>query len=174
LIKVKQGVRHLCDRSQAAVDQKCSAEAALPKQRPSGLPRISLLATLAAIAVVGLGSFLMVNSREDAQPAELAVIYVGADDCGPCVAWRRAYRPQFLASREFPQLRYREIISPKLLDLSNDELWPEGLGEVRREFNRFPGAPMWLVVRNDRILVTARGLREWHDVVLPQLSSLAR
>ena len=134
------------------------------------------LILLPAILVFGLGSgfFLAADRWKEAQPAELAVIYIGADDCGPCIEWRRADRPQFLASQEFTQLHYREVISSTLFDLSKEEHWPDNLREFRDEFSRLPGAPMWFVVGDEKILLTARGLREWREVALPRLKSLVR
>ncbi|MCC6948391.1 MAG: hypothetical protein IT539_11545 [Bradyrhizobiaceae bacterium] len=151
-----------------------AAEVALPKRDRCRLSWVVPRAILPAIAVIGLGAFLTTSSLQDGKPAELAVIYIGADDCGPCVAWRQAHRQQFLESPEFARLDYREVISPRLHDLRKDEHWPENLRRFRSEFDRVPGAPTWLVLRDDRILVTARGLREWEEIALPRLKSLTR
>jgi hypothetical protein len=135
---------------------------------------MSPLATLTAVAAIGLATILMADSREDPPPAELTVIYIGADDCAPCLAWRRAHRQQFLASAEFARLGYREIIAATVRDLREDEHWPESLRGFRGEFDRLPGAPTWLVVGDNRILASARGLREWEEIAIPKLRLLAR
>lgn len=132
-----------------------------------------LAASIAAAGTVA-ASILLFDSRLDSTPGKLAVIYVGADDCGPCITWRSKHRSRFLASPEFRKLGYREIIPPALLDLKKDEYWPEDLAGIRNEFNRLPGAPVWFVIREERILLAARGLREWEEIALPRLKSLVR
>jgi hypothetical protein len=176
LIKVKRWLRHLCDQLLSCGRQERAEKTALPKRDLRWLFRMSLLATLIAVVAMAFGSFPFpaADSSESARSADLGVVYIGADDCGPCLAWRRAQRPQFLSSPEFARVRYREIISPRLLDLPKEEHWPDGLRKFREEFDRLPGAPMWFVVHNDRVVVTARGLREWQEIALPRLKSLVR
>jgi hypothetical protein len=104
----------------------------------------------------------------------ITVIYVGADDCAPCRTWRRDQWPKFQVSREFARITYREVTSPRLFDLMNDEYWPDDLRDRRTGLGRAAGVPLWLVLANDRVMLNARGLRQWDEVALPAIRSLVR
>ena len=105
---------------------------------------------------------------------DLAVVYVGAEDCGPCQVWRRDHLPKFAASAEFSRLTYREVLSPKLFQLLDDTYWPEELRRYRDRLDQRSGVPLWFVVANGNIAVTAQGLSQWQATALPTIRSLAR
>lgn len=145
------------------------------------LPKLSLnrsfwmaTAALFALAIIISSASLWIGSRLTHPHQDITVIYIGADDCAPCQVWRRAHWPPFSSSPEFTRLAYREVTSSKLFDLLKDEYWPESLDEVRSTFNRTPGAPLWFVIGNQRVLLTARGIREWDEMALPMIKSLVR
>jgi hypothetical protein len=129
--------------------------------------------TLTLVATA-FGVSQLVDSTPQNTPARITVVYVGADDCAPCKVWQRVHWPQFSSSPEFVRLTYRELTSPKLFDLLSDERWPESLRDLRGEFDRTPGAPMWFVLNGEELLVTARGLRQWEEEALPRIRLLAR
>lgn len=102
------------------------------------------------------------------------LVYVGAEDCGPCKTWRRDHRPGFLASAEFGSLDYRELVAPRLKDLLEDETWPAELRAVRSAVTARPGAPQWLVVRDGRVAWSEAGLTAWRQAVWPAIRAAAR
>ena len=63
--------------------------------------------------------------------ANITLVYVGAEDCGPCRAWQSMEGKRFLESPEFSRLIYREVKSPTLRDVLKDEHWPEDLRASR-------------------------------------------
>jgi hypothetical protein len=133
------------------------------------------LAGIAALAasVVAIGAWIDLTPRSAA--SDVTVIYIGAEDCAPCRAWRRDGWPQFAASAEYSRLIYREVTSPRLADLLNDEYWPSDLRRYRDKLDRSAGVPLWFVIANDaKPVLMARGLREWEALVLPKIRSLVR
>ena len=132
------------------------------------------IAGTTAIAVTLLAASSPVGLWDSQQRANITVIYVGADDCAPCRAWRRDHWPKFRASPEFTRLNYREVTSPKLFDLLQDNYWPEDLRGHRNALDRTAGVPLWFVVRNDEVALQARGLRQWEEVALPRIRLLVR
>jgi hypothetical protein len=125
-----------------------------------------------------LAAGLAASSRSDAPdptvPANVTVVYVGADDCAPCRIWRRDHRDRFAASPEFARLTYREVTTATLFDLLDEKHWPEGLERYRASFGRAAGVPLWLVIKDDSVVLSARGLRQWEDAALPAIRSLVR
>jgi hypothetical protein len=104
--------------------------------------------------------------------AQVAVIYVGAEDCAPCRIWRRDRFPTFAGSPEFKRLSYREVTSPRLFDLLNDEHWPDDLRRYREILDRTSGVPLWFIVADDKVVLTVRGLREWSELAIPKIRSM--
>ena len=102
------------------------------------------------------------------------IVYVGADDCAPCRTWNRDHRPKFTNSPEFSRLVYREIKSPTLLDVLKDDFWPAELRDYRDTLGRAAGVPVWFVVVDGKIALTAGGVSQWEVAVLPKIRSLVR
>jgi hypothetical protein len=111
------------------------------------------------------------DKRQDG-PAKVTVIYVGAEDCAPCRIWRRDRLPTFVGSPEFKRLTYREVTSPKLFDLLNDEHWPDELRQYRESLDKTAGVPLWFIVADDKVTLTVRGLREWGELAMPKIRSM--
>ena len=132
----------------------------------------------AAVLVAAALAAGMLSSSARIDPARLnesvTVVYIGADDCAPCRAWRRDQWPKFQMSEEFSRLTYREVTSPRLFDLMKDEYWPHDLRDQRDALGRTAGVPLWLVMANERVMLNARGLHQWEQVALPAIRSLVR
>lgn len=134
------------------------------------LPR--LRGILSSLAVLLSGVLLLSDAPREAFTGPLNVIYVGAEDCGPCQIWRRTERPTFLDSGEFARLRYREVIVPHLRDLLAAQNWPEELAVVGARVQ--PGAPQWFVLRADRLVTTDAGLSAWRRAIWPVIRAQVR
>jgi len=128
------------------------------------------------LAVLLGGSLLLSDAPREAFGARgpLTVVYVGAEDCGPCRIWRRDARPAFLDSGEFARLRYREVIAPRLRDLLAEEGWPAELAMVRARVRAQPGAPQWFVLRDGRLVTADAGLSAWRRAIWPAIRVAVR
>jgi len=131
-----------------------------------------IIASFVVAAVAIAAASARYDALRDTSPANVTVIYIGADDCAPCRVWQRERRPQFVASTDFQRISFREVRSAKLFELLNDEYWPQDLRHYRNTLDGSAGAPLWFIVANDNITLTARGLSEWNQLALPKIRSL--
>lgn len=136
------------------------------------------LRALISIAALALTMSLTAASERgegiDDETSPLLVIYVGADDCAPCREWQQQSRTPFLHRMRHTRLDYREVKSPTLFDMLKDENWPEDLRRYREIVGTRAGVPLWLVVRRDRVVVEASGLRQWRSKAVPAIETLVR
>ncbi|MBR0714941.1 hypothetical protein [Bradyrhizobium liaoningense] len=102
------------------------------------------------------------------------LLYVGAEDCAPCRAWQKGDGASFLASPAFSRIRYREVKSPRLADVMNDDNWPEDLRLYRPHLKRSDGVPLWMVVADGEIVDRKYGATAWRESILPTLRSMLR
>ena len=132
----------------------------------------------AALALAGLMAVaLATDSEPDAGPrgsGPVLLLYVGAEDCGPCRAWRRDHRPAFLASIDQDRVSYREVVAPRISEAFKEPMWPVSLRPFRASAERLQGVPLWLVIRDDRVIASAGGLSLWRARVLPLIKREAR
>jgi hypothetical protein len=102
------------------------------------------------------------------------LLYVGADDCAPCRRWQSADRTTFRASSEFSRITFREVKSPSVLDILDDEYWPDDLRPHRERIRSGAAVPLWLVVADGVVVERAFGESQWRSAVLPKLRALLR
>lgn len=127
-------------------------------------------AALAAIAM----SVWAGHAAKPAKDSNVMLLYVGAEDCAPCRAWQNGDGAAFLASADFTRISYREVKSPHLLDILNDENWPDEIRDYRIHLRRSDGVPLWLVVSDHKIVEQQFGAAEWRASILPTIRSLLR
>lgn len=125
-------------------------------------------------AIVGTAAVSMANwDRQvgrEGQPTVM-LLYVGAEDCGPCRAWQKGDGADFLASGEFARITYREVRSPHLEDVLNDENWPQDLRDYRSRIRPSDGVPLWLVISGHEVVDQQFGTAAWLKHVVPKLRS---
>jgi hypothetical protein len=126
------------------------------------------LGTLCAFATV-VAALLVAQPRPPGRPANLLLIYVGAEDCAPCRAWQHGDGATFRSSADFSRLTYREVKAPHLRDVLKDEVWPEDIRGYRDHLKRSDGVPLWLVVSDDDLVVQRFGVAAWRSKVLPRI-----
>lgn len=97
----------------------------------------------------------------------VTLLYVGAEDCAPCRAWRRDHRASFLAGLDRERVIYREVIAARTAAAFDEDAWPEDLRAQRAVAAKGGGVPQWIVIRNERPVLTAGGLSQWQSRVLP-------
>lgn len=135
--------------------------------------RLAHAGVLIAIASMALAAWGSHPGRPTHTP-EIMLLYVGAEDCAPCRAWQKGDGASFLASAEFPRIRYREVKSAHLADVLNDDNWPDELRVYRSQLKRSDGVPLWLVVSDQEIVERKFGAAAWREIILPKIRSLLR
>lgn len=113
-------------------------------------------------------------AKEPARANDLLLIYVGAEDCAPCRAWQNGEGAEFRKSSEFARIFYREVKSPRLRDVLNDEHWPEDIRSHRSRLKRNDGVPLWLIVSGNDVVAQRHGAAAWQASVMPTLRSHLR
>jgi len=138
-------------------------------QSPSSGRRLVLLSALIALATVAIAGW----SRHvgQAHQPELMLIYVGAEDCAPCRAWRGGDGADFRESAEFARIGYREVRSPHLDEVLKDENWPTDIRPYRSRIRRSDGVPLWLVIADGSVVEQQFGATAWRERILPTVKS---
>lgn len=136
----------------------------------------SILRVGAMVALVGALSAAAARCDQRPSPpmarTNVMLVYVGAEDCGPCRAWQSMEGKRFLESPEFSHLIYREVKSRTLRDVLKDEHWPEDLRRYRDRLGTGAGVPLWLLISGDEHVEWAFGASQWYTAVLPRLRRL--
>jgi hypothetical protein len=132
------------------------------------------LASVVATAILASEPVQAPQGQRTDEPGEVTVLYVGADDCPPCRAWQNADGATFRASPQFSRLTYREVKSPTLYDVLNDENWPDDLRRYRDHIDRGAGVPMWMVIARGDIVSSGFGPTQWREAIWPKVRSLVR
>ena len=133
------------------------------------------VARLAAVLVITVGAAAYGASRPAPDPDRTAdskpllLLYVGAEDCAPCHAWRRDKRDAFLASLDPSRIIYREVVAAKTTAAFDEATWPDDLRAQLADARKVGGVPQWIVVRDDRVVMSVGGLTQWQERVLPML-----
>lgn len=123
---------------------------------------------LLALGIAGFATSWLAPDREKAgAPSGVTLLYVGAEDCGPCRVWRREHKPGFLAGLNRARVTYREVIAARTAAAFDEASWPEDLHDERRLAMKVGGVPQWLVLREGRPVLAAGGLSQWQSRVLP-------
>ena len=137
--------------------------------RPT-LYRLGAVVTIAAIAITVWRQY----PGRPAPASNIMVLYVGAEDCAPCRAWKSGEGTAFFASPDFARITYREVKSPHLQDILNDENWPDEIRVYRKSLQRSDGVPLWLVVSDHEIVEKQHGTAQWRANILPKIKSFLR
>jgi hypothetical protein len=131
------------------------------------------LAALFAFATI-VATLLLAQPRSPARTAKLLLIYVGAEDCAPCRAWHGGDGAAFRNSADFNRLTYREVRSPQLRNVIDDEYWPEDIRGYRDHLKRGDGVPLWLIVLGNKVVEEEFGAAAWRSKILPRISFALR
>lgn len=130
------------------------------------------LGAIVVIAAVTMVTWSWYLAREP-RPA-ITLLYVGAEDCAPCRAWRKGDGAAFRTSAEFARITYREVSSPHLEEVLNDASWPEDIRDYRDHIRRSDGVPLWLVIADHAVVEQQFGTAAWQQRILPTVKSYLR
>ena len=126
-------------------------------------------ATAAMVAVL-----LTLHGNRPARPADITLIYVGAEDCAPCRVWQNGDGLAFRQSAEFARIAYVEVKSAHLHDILKDENWPAEIRFYRSLLKRSDGVPLWLVLSDAEVIEQRFGPAAWRANILPAIKSALR
>jgi hypothetical protein len=147
--------------------------AAQTETHPAWIRALYCLGTIVAVAAIAIVVWRPHPGRS-AAASNIMVLYVGAEDCAPCRAWKSGDGAVFFASQEFARITYREVKSSHLQDVLNDENWPGEIRTYRDGLQRSDGVPLWLVVSNYEIVEKQFGAAQWRATILPTIKSFLR
>lgn len=139
------------------------------RENSGGLPRRLFVSSSVALSFPAKGQGLeAVQYRSMMQ-----LIYVGAADCGPCLAWERETLPRLTASNLYSEIVFRQIKSRRIAEAMDDAIWPYELRPVRdavlRDLarnGRTWATPMFIAIRSNNRFEYGLGENEFRNPVL--------
>ena len=110
---------------------------------------------------------------------DIAVVYLGADDCPYCRHWEARAKGELLAelraSPEGKTVRYFEVKGETLRQPIVERHYPDELKWLARRLGPSRGVPRFILVVNGEMAWSAFGTSEYEKVFLPALrQALAR
>lgn len=139
--------------------------------------RLLVQALAAGAAWAALAADTPIAPPPTAPPAEggeWRLVYVGAEDCAPCNAWRRRHWAELVSSARYAHITFLEVRAPRIAELLGDAYWP---APVRRHRTAIPpgaGAPFWLLLNGEDTVLRAWGEPQWRARMLPALRRAGR
>ena len=127
-----------------------------------------------ALLLVVLAPIIGWDSPGPARGSHVTLLYVGASDCAPCRTWQQGEGARFQQSADYPRLTYREVKSPSLRQVLNDENWPQDVRRYRDRLGRDTAVPLWLVIVDDSVIAEGMGASQWKQAILPRIRALLR
>jgi hypothetical protein len=105
--------------------------------------------------------------------AELMVIYVCADDCGPCRVFEAEDMPRWTASPLARSVRFVRARAPKTSQAFQAKYWPS---EARPYMSAFRAriVPSFMLVAGGNVVTMGAGLNGWRQQTLPQVQNMVR
>lgn len=143
------------------------------------IPTVVLAAALNACSAAVMQSGL--NPRTVNVPMEevsigktsrITVLYVGADNCRFCKAWKRNDFVAWSMMSEFKEVVYHEVETPDYRNTLDLDYWPDDLEWIAGKANASGAAPRFIVLVDDTIVLNQLGLGGWRKVVAPRIKEL--
>jgi hypothetical protein len=97
--------------------------------------------------------------------SDLKVVYVGGQDCPPCMRWKSTYLDTWRASREYQRVDWFEIEPAKLKEAYQERFW---LGDLRAILDQLPrksGTPRFLIAKANKVVVNLAGSSKWREIM---------
>ena len=104
---------------------------------------------------------------------ELMVIYVCADDCGPCRVFEAEDMPRWMASPLARSVRFVRARAPKSSQAFQSKYWPSEARPYMSAF-RAPIVPSFMFVAGGNVVAMGAGLSGWRQQTLPQVQNMVR
>lgn len=124
------------------------------------MARSPLSRTLAA-AAFGL-------ALQAAHAKDIHVIYMGGDDCPPCVAWRANELPRLKQAQVFPTVRFSQVAKSIRSAVPPSWMLPDDVKPYKDQLDRAGGrnigSPQTAILVNGRVYDYFRGARSAADI----------
>ena len=118
-----------------------------------------LLALLALLSCTGIA----------AAADDIAVVYLGANDCPFCQHWEARAKGELLASSEGKAVRYYEIKGETLRQPIVERHYPDELKWLARQLGPLRGVPRFVLLVNGKVAWSVFGTNDYETVFLPAL-----
>lgn len=99
----------------------------------------------------------------------IAVVYLGTDDCPYCRHWEARAKGELLASAEGKAVRYFEIKGETLRQPIVERHYPDELKWLARRLGPSRGVPRFVLLINGEVTWNVYGTNEYERVFLPAL-----
>jgi hypothetical protein len=101
-------------------------------------------------------------------------VYIGADDCAPCQAWRKTELPKFEASGLRRRVDFRAVLAAHWSYVADPYYWPADLAWIKDDAHLSRGAPQYVVAQDGKLLLRSFGTGSWKSRVVPLLERLTQ
>lgn len=100
---------------------------------------------------------------------DVHLVYLGGDDCPPCVAWRREELPLLQASPVWSRVRFSHVGKSVRSAVPPEALLPDAVKPLKerldRASNRITGSPQTAIVVDGEVVDYAFGARPAGDLI---------
>ena len=100
---------------------------------------------------------------------DIAVVYLGANDCPFCQHWEARAKGELLASAEGKAVRYYEIKGETLRQPIMERHYPEELRWLARRLGPLRGVPRFVLLVNGKVAWSVFGTNDYETFFLPAL-----
>ena len=100
---------------------------------------------------------------------DIAVVYLGANDCPFCQHWEARAKGELLASAEGKAVRYYEIKGETLRQPIMERHYPEELRWLARRLGPLRGVPRFVLLVNGKVAWSVFGTNDYETIFLPAL-----
>jgi hypothetical protein len=100
---------------------------------------------------------------------EIAVVYLGANDCPFCQHWEARAKGELLASAEGKAVRYYEIKGETLSQPIVERHYPAELKWLARQLGPLRGVPRFVLLVNGKVAWSVFGTNDYETIFLPAL-----
>ena len=104
---------------------------------------------------------------------ELMVIYISAEDCGPCRVFEAEDMPRWTASPFARTVKFVRAKAPKSVQAFQAKYWPKE-AQPYLSAVRVPIVPSFMLVSGGSVISVGTGLNGWRQQTLPQVQQLFR
>lgn len=112
---------------------------------------------------------LLFATTAEAAPNDIAVVYLGADDCRFCQHWEARARGELLASLEGRGVKYYEVKGETLHQPIVERHFPAELKWLARTIGPSRGVPRFLLLVDREVVKSVYGTNDYERVFLPAL-----
>ncbi|HYF41751.1 MAG TPA: hypothetical protein VEA35_04820 [Ramlibacter sp.] len=115
-----------------------------------------------------LAAALLAAGAQGSQARDIHVIYMGGDDCPPCVAWRANELPQLRRAEVFPTVRFSQVTKSIRSAVPPSWMLPDEVKPYKDQLDhaggRNIGSPQTAILVNGKVYDYFRGARSAADI----------